>query len=325
MKPTELAKIIKEEIVKAKQLKSKQPIKESITDKLSDIKNQDKNNEISKIKGLMAMKADEGKAYAGLAKEARKAFKEYDYDKLEAEAKRYDQLAETCATEYNKLKDRLTKLEAEKKAAKGGNKSAETKSSEKKDDKKEKKELKENIEEARTNPLIKDLHLVNADYSDFGGFVNQLKPVLKKLGLYVINDPILDGSDSIGIIISKTPITKSQIQILRKEYFGPDEEDLDENTDNTRRKVEDIFFKWDEIVDNDRQGIEQGYTNGEPVVNIYMNDKSIINKKGLVDKFLNWLIYKTQGVKLAKSNNIITITFPKKLNESKKVILRLKK
>jgi hypothetical protein len=85
------------------------------------------------------------------------------------------------------------------------------------------------VDEAK-KPSKYNFEQVAADYKDFEGFIDDLLPTLKKLGLYAINDPVYNGSDSYGILISKSPITKAELKAYSNEFYGDgEEEELDEN------------------------------------------------------------------------------------------------
>jgi hypothetical protein len=85
------------------------------------------------------------------------------------------------------------------------------------------------VDEAK-KPSKYNFEQVAADYKDFEGFIDDLLPTLKKLGLYAINDPVYNGSDSYGILISKSPITKAELKTYSNEFYGDgEEEELDEN------------------------------------------------------------------------------------------------
>ena len=133
--------IILEEVKKALKEKDKEKKKvtkkSSIKDKLSSIKDNDDNNELSKLKTLMDIIEDEGRAYAGLAKAAQSFYKEHDYEKLKAEADRYTALANENEVKYQKLEARYNKMVDDKKASKKKPEAADEKpEGEKKEDKK---------------------------------------------------------------------------------------------------------------------------------------------------------------------------------------------
>lgn len=49
---------------------------------------------------------------------------------------------------------------------------------------------------------------IAADWKDMEGLVEQMLAIFKELGLNVIEDPIFEGSDMIGFIISDKPINE---------------------------------------------------------------------------------------------------------------------
>src|SRR5215831_17410196 len=53
---------------------------------------------------------------------------------------------------------------------------------------------------------------VSADYTDFEGFLEQLKPALERLGISMIDDPDFEGTDSYGILLSNRPMTEQEVK-----------------------------------------------------------------------------------------------------------------
>jgi hypothetical protein len=159
--------IILEEVKKALKEKDKEKDKKKVTkkssikDKLSSIKDNDDNNELSKLKTLMDIIEDEGRAYVGLAKAAQSLYKEHDYEKLKAEADRYTALADESEVKYQKLEARYNKMIDDKKAAK---KKPETSDEKPEDEKKEDKKINEGIHDRDilsrplSNPDVKPLN-----------------------------------------------------------------------------------------------------------------------------------------------------------------------
>jgi hypothetical protein len=159
--------IILEEVKKALKEKDKEKDKKKVTkkssikDKLSSIKDNDDNNELSKLKTLMDIVEDEGRAYVGLAKAAQSLYKEHDYEKLKAEADRYTALADESEVKYQKLEARYNKMIDDKKAAK---KKPETSDEKPEDEKKEDKKINEGIHDRdilsrpSSNPDVKPLN-----------------------------------------------------------------------------------------------------------------------------------------------------------------------
>jgi len=65
----------------------------------------------------------------------------------------------------------------------------------------------------KTTNMIK----VAADWKDIEGLVDQLKEYLPALGLQVQDDPRYAGSDTYGLIISRSPVSQQQI---KKEFYS---------------------------------------------------------------------------------------------------------
>ena len=83
----------------------------------------------------------------------------------------------------------------------------------------------------RTN----DIHSVAADWKDFGGFIENLKITLKKLGIHITDDPMFDGTDMYGVLISKEKITKSRYKKYVNETF---DEDMDKEFKYSEHLIE---------------------------------------------------------------------------------------
>jgi hypothetical protein len=80
------------------------------------------------------------------------------------------------------------------------------------------------IDEA--NAKSSDWQYVGADWKDMDGLVDNFKKALSKFGIYVYNDPVMEGSSDYGFILSKTKLTKAQvIEKLKEEGMYPEDED----------------------------------------------------------------------------------------------------
>lgn len=66
-------------------------------------------------------------------------------------------------------------------------------------------------EPTNENEAEQDYLVVNSDWKDFEGFIDNLTTELKIYGLHVMEDPTMEGSDQIGVIISRTPIDPQQV------------------------------------------------------------------------------------------------------------------
>ena len=143
-----------------------------------------------------------------------------------------------------------------------------------------KKYLKENklFEEApafNKEPESDDgVEWVSADWSDFVGFVDELIPALKKLGLHVEEDPELEGSDMIGIIISK-----NEIDLENPIFWSRDEEaeELDESEDELTIHEKDKKF-YSQLKTYVEKNIEDGDSNLD-ILNTVQQFLSYINPK----------------------------------------------
>ncbi len=194
-------------------------LNESIKDKLSDIKDKDNQNKIDKIKSLMGVLEDEGKAFQGLAKAAKDAFTEHDYDKLKAEADRFEQMAKDSEAKYKKLEAELKKLEGEKK-------------SEKKEDKKEdKKELNEGVWSVlpkRIPEFIRAVENLKDEYHNVVG-----------------SDAVFDGLDSAIIEAERLLANSSKMKegihdrdILSRPLSNPDVKPLNRSSEELGKEAD---------------------------------------------------------------------------------------
>ena len=77
-------------------------------------------------------------------------------------------------------------------------------------------EIKSKIEKISGSDFVS----VSSDWKDIEGFVDDLKDGIQQLGLYIIDDPLHEGSDSYGVLISKTPITEEDLKKYKEEIWG---------------------------------------------------------------------------------------------------------
>ena len=61
---------------------------------------------------------------------------------------------------------------------------------------------------------------IAADWKDTESLINGFKKAIQKLGGKVYVNPNFNGSDSYGFIISKKPMTKSEINEWAREEIG---------------------------------------------------------------------------------------------------------
>jgi len=88
--------------------------------------------------------------------------------------------------------------------------------------------LNENSEEPQGNPND-EVFSIRADWKDIEGFVNKTQEVFEALGFHVIEDPISEDSDEIGILVSKNPIDVDQ---YIENEMGPDYNEEEEDDEN---------------------------------------------------------------------------------------------
>jgi len=82
---------------------------------------------------------------------------------------------------------------------------------------------------------VNDCQIVSADWKDFEGFVDDLKEVLGKMGVYVYEPPC--GGDDITIVLSKQPFTEERIATCLDAYDLPiDDEDQDDDASQPGRR-----------------------------------------------------------------------------------------
>lgn len=84
-------------------------------------------------------------------------------------------------------------------------------------------------ENEESNPIMgeDDYALVNADWKDFEGFIDELIQTLPQFGLFIEEDGAFEGSDQRGVVISKGPLKNTSyhkdLQDLNDDSM-PDEE-----------------------------------------------------------------------------------------------------
>lgn len=64
--------------------------------------------------------------------------------------------------------------------------------------------------------------LINGLYIDWKEHptVEQLRAILKPMGVYVYESDMASGSDTSGFVFSTTPLTAAQVKAYEKEEFG---------------------------------------------------------------------------------------------------------
>jgi hypothetical protein len=70
----------------------------------------------------------------------------------------------------------------------------------------------------------KDVNFVISDWKDREGLVNGFTKVLKKYGLYVYNDIVMEDSDTDSFLISKNKLTRNQIKKICYEHWDLDKD-----------------------------------------------------------------------------------------------------
>lgn len=75
---------------------------------------------------------------------------------------------------------------------------------------------------------LEEVEFISADHRDIEGLGESFKNALVKFGVYVYDDPMQEGSDQYGYILSKRKLTKREVLQVSKELendiFGEDEE-----------------------------------------------------------------------------------------------------
>ena len=69
---------------------------------------------------------------------------------------------------------------------------------------------------------------VNADYKDMVGLIEEIEEQLENFGLFVYDDPAMEGSDMYGLIISNQKLSEKKLQDLSDkqwEWEGEEEEE----------------------------------------------------------------------------------------------------
>jgi hypothetical protein len=88
--------------------------------------------------------------------------------------------------------------------------------------------------------------VASADHNDVGELLEGLEGSLKKLGVYMYEDPFFEGSDMYGVILCKQPLTPEQIKAISSDAFGqepdPDEVPEEEEDEFDKRPPEPFPF-----------------------------------------------------------------------------------
>ena len=59
---------------------------------------------------------------------------------------------------------------------------------------------------------------VTADYKDVEGLIESFEDALHKFGLFIVEDPRFEGSDTFGFLISNREITKKELKDIEDDY-----------------------------------------------------------------------------------------------------------
>jgi len=106
---------------------------------------------------------------------------------------------------------------------------------------------------------------IYADYKDTTGAFEQLVTNLPELGLYVIDDPDVEGSDMFGVKVSTVPWTADSIQASLRDMEDKDEifseEEVEEGIvpDTSKDSEETVIKKLDEADSNPRDSFLDSY------------------------------------------------------------------
>lgn len=61
-------------------------------------------------------------------------------------------------------------------------------------------------------PVESGLVSISCDWKDPSELIDELIKRLPGLGIYAVRDPVFDGGDQLGLLLSKTPITKEMVK-----------------------------------------------------------------------------------------------------------------
>lgn len=65
---------------------------------------------------------------------------------------------------------------------------------------------------------LEEVEFISADHSDIVGLGESFKEALIKFGVYVYDDPMQEGSDQYGYILSKRKLTEREVQQVSEEF-----------------------------------------------------------------------------------------------------------
>lgn len=74
-----------------------------------------------------------------------------------------------------------------------------------------------------------DVQFVSADWKDTDELINGFKDSITHFGLFVYDDPAMEGSDQFGFVVSKVQLTDEQLEKLCG--LDIDDDDFDEDFD----------------------------------------------------------------------------------------------
>lgn len=90
--------------------------------------------------------------------------------------------------------------------------------------------VEEDIDSLITEALSDDDYaIVLSDWKDIDGLIESAKNAFQQFGLVITEDPSIEGSDSVGFIVSKRSLTDEEVNEIA--YAGVDLEDNEEDLD----------------------------------------------------------------------------------------------
>lgn len=97
----------------------------------------------------------------------------------------------------------------------------------------------------KENQNFDNIISVSADYKDLYGFIDNLIEGLESLGIIVKQDPYLKDSDQIGILLSKEDFDEEEYADYIRSGFDEEGEELDENLNESYQdKLQDILADY---------------------------------------------------------------------------------
>lgn len=91
--------------------------------------------------------------------------------------------------------------------------------------------------------------MASADYKDLEGFIAELRDALGTFDITVADDPSLDGTDMVGVIISRSDIITEDLAKTLKADLPEQFRGLRVREITSKLRTQPVFSKGDEVID----------------------------------------------------------------------------